>query len=342
MPEITVVMPTYNSEKYIKEAIDSICAQTFKDWEMLVINEHGSNDHTKNIVEAYEKKDSRIHLIQNESKLGLADSINRGMKLAQGKYIARMDADDIAHPDRFQKQWEYLERHPDVIVLGTAQHHFGPNTDWVHSPATTTEQCKANLLFMCDICHSTVMLRKQVFIENSLFYDSKYFAEDYELWMRTLKYGNITNLPEVLGEYRWGVENITKSKKKQLAKESGELVARNLMEHLQLELAEKETFLMNGWSNPCFGLVKRWSNLKKIKKILQNVYDQNQKIAYVNKECLLQIIGAKWRWDKYYEPITNGKKEKSVEEIFAYKGYGVFVQRVFKYIERLNTNLRRK
>ena len=171
MPEITVVMPTYNSEKYIKEAIDSICAQSFKDWNMLVINEHGSDDNTRSIVEAYEKRDTRIQLVQNETKLGLADSLNRGIRLATGKYIARMDADDLAHPDRFQKQWEYLESHPDVIVLGTAQHHFGPNTDWVHRPATTAEQCKANLLFMCDVCHSTVMLRKQIFIENSLFYE---------------------------------------------------------------------------------------------------------------------------------------------------------------------------
>lgn len=102
MPEITVVMPTYNSEKYIKEAIDSIRAQSFKDWNMLVINEHGSDDNTRSIVEAYEKRDTRIQLVQNETKLGLADSLNRGIRLATGKYIARMDADDLAHPDRFQ------------------------------------------------------------------------------------------------------------------------------------------------------------------------------------------------------------------------------------------------
>lgn len=334
MPEITVVMPTYNSEKYIKEAIDSIRAQSFKDWNMLVINEHGSDDNTRSIVEAYEKRDTRIQLVQNETKLGLADSLNRGIRLATGKYIARMDADDLAHPDRFQKQWEYLESHPDVIVLGTAQHHFGPNTDWVHRPATTAEQCKANLLFMCDVCHSTVMLRKQIFIENSLFYDSVYFAEDYELWMRALKYGKITNLSEVLGEYRWGTENITKSKKKQLAKESGEFVAKNLKEHLQIDLTEEETFLMNGWSNPCFDSMHRWSNLKKIKRILQNVYEQNQKKLYVNEKCMLQIIGAKWRWDKYYEPITNGKKEKSIEAIFAYNGCATFVQRFFDYMKK--------
>lgn len=341
MPEITVIMPAYNSEKYIKEAIESICAQTFTDWNMLVINECGSDDHTRSIVESYEKKDARIQLIQNETKLGLADSLNRGMKLAEGKYIARMDADDLAHPDRFQKQWKYLEKHPDVIVLGTAQHHFGPNTDWVHRPATTTEQCRANLLFMCDMCHSTVMLRKQVFIENALFYDSTYFAEDYELWMRALKYGKITNLPDVLGEYRWGEENITKVKKKQLAKESGEFVAKNLREHLHIQLDDEEVFLMNGWNNPCFGSISRWSNLKKIKKILLNVYEQNQKSQYVSRECILQIIGAKWRWDKYYEPITNGRKEKSIDTIFTYNGGRVFVQRVYKYVtNKLNLTRR--
>ena len=102
MSEITVIMPAYNSEKYITEAIESIRSQTFTDWNMLIINEFGSNDKTAAIVREYERKDNRIQLIQNQQKLGLADSLNKGIKAATGKYIARMDADDISHPERFR------------------------------------------------------------------------------------------------------------------------------------------------------------------------------------------------------------------------------------------------
>ena len=341
MSEITVIMPTYNSEKYIIEAIESIRAQTFTDWNMLVINEYGSDDGTCAIVRKYEEKDKRIQLIQNRKKLGLADSLNEGIKAATGKYIARMDADDIAHPDRFQKQWEYMEKHQDVIVLGTAQHHFGPNTDRIHRPATDIGQLKANLLFMCDICHSTVMMRRDIFIENHLLYDSSCYAEDYELWTRALAYGKIINLPEVLGEYRWGTGNITKSKKRLLAKESGELVARNLKEHLQIELSEEEKKLMNGWLNPCFSFICRNRNLKEIKKILEDVYKKNQVLQYVSEDNILKIIGAKWRWNKFFEPITEEKEETSLEAVFTYRGYAKIVRRVLHVINRKIT-IRRK
>lgn len=330
MSEITVIMPTYNSEKYVAEAIDSIRAQSFADWDLLVINELGSDDHTATIVQEYVQKDTRIRLLQNQQRLGLAESLNRGIRAADGKYIARMDADDISFPDRFQKQWEYLEAHEQVIVLGTAQHHFGPNTDRVHRPATEEGQLKANLLFMCDVCHSTVMMRRKSLIENDLFYDPAYMAEDYELWTRALTHGTVINLPEVMGEYRWGTENITQSKKKSLAEESGRLVANNLKQHLQMELSEKECTLMNGWLNPCLNIIHRQKNLKRIRELLEQVYRQNQKLHYVSEKQILQVIGAKWRWDKYLEPITNGREEESLEDIFQYRGYAKLFQRVLR------------
>ena len=334
MSEITVIMPAYNSEKYITEAIESIRSQTFTDWNMLIINEFGSNDKTAAIVREYERKDNRIQLIQNQQKLGLADSLNKGIKAATGKYIARMDADDISHPERFQKQWKYLEEHEDVIVLGTAQHHFGPNTDGFHRPATEEGQLKANLLFMCDVCHSTVMMRREKIIENNLFYNAAFFAEDYELWTRVLSYGTIANLPEVLGEYRWGTGNITKSKKRLLAKESGELIAKNLNQHLRIELSEEESALMNGWLNPCLAIAHRTRNLKKIKEILERVYNQNQKIQYVGEEQILRVIGAKWRWDKYLEPITEERDEASLKDIFEYQGYARLLKRIMNALIR--------
>ena len=119
MPKVTVLLPVYNSEKYIKESIDSIIAQSFTDWDMLILNEYGSSEKCTDIVKEYEKKDSRIRVIQNAKRLGLAESLNLGMREATGEYIARMDADDISRKDRFQKEVEFLDSHMNVAVVGS-------------------------------------------------------------------------------------------------------------------------------------------------------------------------------------------------------------------------------
>ena len=107
MPKITVLLPVYNSDKYIRESIDSIIAQSFTDWDMLILNEYGSSEVCTSIVKEYESKDSRIKVIQNTKRLGLAESLNLGIREARGEYIARMDADDISKKDRFQKQVDF-------------------------------------------------------------------------------------------------------------------------------------------------------------------------------------------------------------------------------------------
>ena len=164
MPTVSVIIPTYNSAGFLSDAIESIRKQTLTDWELLIINEYGSDDGTAAIVQRFAEKDRRVHLIQNCQKLGLSGSLNRGIQQSAGKYIARLDADDISHPARLEKQVTFMEKNPSIAVCGTWQHHFGPGTDWIHKGATTKAQCKANLLFFCDLCHSTLMLRKEVFI----------------------------------------------------------------------------------------------------------------------------------------------------------------------------------
>ena len=104
MPKVSIVMPVYNGEAYINEAIDSIIAQTFTDWEFIIVNEYGSNEAVTSILHDYEKRDSRIHIIQNETRLRIAESLNVGLRAARGEYIARMDADDIAGKERLEIQ----------------------------------------------------------------------------------------------------------------------------------------------------------------------------------------------------------------------------------------------
>src|SRR5688500_15226048 len=118
-PAISVVMSAYNSDKYIAKAIESILNQTFKDFEFIIIND-GSKDESLKIIKRYGKKDKRIVLIDNKKNLGLIKSLNKGLKIAKGKYIARMDSDDIAMPQRFKIQLDYLDKNRNIFLVGTS------------------------------------------------------------------------------------------------------------------------------------------------------------------------------------------------------------------------------
>lgn len=318
MCTVSVIMPIYNSKKYLRESIESVIHQTYRDWELLAVNEYGSDDGSAEIIGEYEKIDHRIHLIQNSRRLGLAESLNRGFQAAKGKYLARLDADDLAWPERFEKQVQYLEAHPNVGICGTYQHHFGNHTDWIHKPPLTPAQCRAGLLFGCDLCHSTLMLRRKTVVENHLYYDNSYLAEDYELWTRALYVTDIANLPEVLGEYRIGEDNITNAKKEKLNTESGYIVAANLKRSLGYDLPEEQIWFFRGWDNPFlkYGRKDREKYYREFENVLRKIVKANRKVRFYEEKELLRVIDAKWRWAKY-GAVWNEKREvASVDEIF--------------------------
>lgn len=334
MPRISVVIPVFNSKKYLKETIESVLAQTFQDWELLVINEFGSDDGSAEIIAEYSQKDSRIYLIQNTEPLGLAESLNKGIRLAKGEYIARLDADDLAHPKRFQKQIQFMDEHPKVIVCGTYQHHFGSEINWIHKPSKEPEQCRANLLFFCDLCHSTLMLRKHALLDYHLFYDKTYLAEDYELWTRIVQVGQISNIPEVLGKYRWGEGNITVEKKEQLNVESGKIVLKSLKHNLGLELDPSEAILFQGWENPFSkenAGKRREQLLDHLEYVLRRIYERNEVVGFYEPNALLSTIAAKWYWAKWGEPFNRLRKVKSIHEIFDQSYRVTFLSRVIRF-----------
>ena len=98
--------------------------------------------------------------------MGLAESLNKGFRLAKGEYLARLDADDLAHKERFEKQVEFMDRNPQIGICGTYQHHFGDGVDWTHCPPITNDECRARLLFNCDLCQTTLMWRREVILKN--------------------------------------------------------------------------------------------------------------------------------------------------------------------------------
>lgn len=325
-PLVSVIMPAYHANAHIRQAIQSIQNQTCHNWELLVIHEYGSNDGTAEIVSRIAEKDPRIQLIRNQTRLGLAESLNRGIRLARGRYIARMDADDLSHPMRFEKQLQYFSGHPQISLCGTWQHHFGPDREWIHKTAASPEECRASLLFSCDLCHSTVMFRKKDFVDRQLFYDKNYLAEDFELWSRAVCMLQFANIPEVLGEYRWSGENITAQKMGRLAKEHAVIVKQALQRNLGLEIREEQEHLLEGWGNPFYAQRDRKIRRKMyldLDGLLREIYERNQKVRFYEAQALLNALNAKWRYAKYREPENAQRDAKvgSLEEIFSGKPY---------------------
>lgn len=196
---VTVLMPVYNGEQYLREAIDSILGQTFSDFDLLIIND-GSTDNSVKIVSSY--KDPRIKLIHNTSNLGLIATLNKGLDLAQGRYIARMDCDDISMPERLSKQVSFLDAHPEIGICGTWIRTIGESNGEVHRYPTEPDRIACELLFESSLAHPTVMMRTAFLKQNGLYFEEYLFAEDYRMWIRASRVGKLANIGEVLLHYR--------------------------------------------------------------------------------------------------------------------------------------------
>jgi glycosyltransferase involved in cell wall biosynthesis len=198
---VSVVMPVFNGEQHIREAVQSILGQSLSDFEFLIVNDH-STDSTENIVREYCERDARITALRNEGAKGMVGALNTGLARARGEYIARMDADDISLPTRLERQHDFLDEHRDVSVCGTNMELFGVHQVVWHLPQDH-EAIRAGLIFTPFIAHATVMIRRTAIEENQYRYDAGYgYAEDYELWSRLSERYRFANLPDVLYRYR--------------------------------------------------------------------------------------------------------------------------------------------
>ncbi|GAG00685.1 unnamed protein product, partial [marine sediment metagenome] len=197
-PKVTVLMSVYNGEKYLREAIDSILNQTFKDFEFLIVND-GSTDSSRDIVLSY--NDPRIRLVDNEKNIGLTGSLNKGLRLAKGEYIARMDADDISTPDRLGKQVAYMNTHPEKALLGGQAIVINSRGDTITRWHDIIEPglLRWSLLFGNQFIHSAVMLCSTLLRAHRLSYDCVLpCAQDYDLWQRISQFSSVANLADVV------------------------------------------------------------------------------------------------------------------------------------------------
>lgn len=207
-PLVTVLMPVFNGGAYLGDAIESILNQSFRDFEFIIIND-GSTDHTSSILHRYERRDGRICIYHQENR-GLIASLNRGCSLARGKYVARMDADDISLPERLRKQVQQMEARPEIGVLGTWVEYIdnksAPQESW--RMPTSPGFIGWSLLFGNCLAHPSVMMRREV-LERLGFYKAEALhAEDYDLWIRASVVTRIANIPEVLLQRRVWEESV--------------------------------------------------------------------------------------------------------------------------------------
>ena len=195
-------MPVYNAAAYLEDAVSSILGQTFRDFELIIIND-GSTDATTVILERYAELDRRIRLYSQENQ-GLISALNRGCRLARGHYIARMDADDISLPERFEKQIGYMERHPEIGILGTGIYNMDENgvVRGTWCPPTNSAMLKWTNFFGVCVSHSTVLMRRQVIEKLGFYRPDAVHAEDVDLWLRACAITDFGNIPEPLGKYR--------------------------------------------------------------------------------------------------------------------------------------------
>lgn len=208
MPTFSIVMSVYNGQPYLAQAIESMLKQTFRDFEFIIIDDN-STDGSQDVIRSF--KDPRIRFIQNEKNLGLAQSLNRGLDEARGNYIARMDADDISKPNRLALQFEYLESHPGVGILGTLTNYIHGGWMVKDYRPTTTGAIRAYMLFANPMVHPAVCMRKSLIEAHGLRYDTTYSrSEDYDLWSRALEHTEAANLEQALFKCRIHKQSVTK------------------------------------------------------------------------------------------------------------------------------------
>ncbi|MBR4146452.1 MAG: glycosyltransferase family 2 protein [Bacteroidales bacterium] len=218
MPRITVLMPTYNVAPWVDEAIQSVLNQTYKDFELLVVDD-ASNDDTLAHVRAIQ--DSRIRIAAFPNNVGLADNLNRGLDLIDTEFVARMDGDDIAEPDWLETGIKVLDSHSEVGVCSFGFQFFGTKTSLVRFPELH-EDSKAQMLFGCTVI--VPVLRRSVFVDNNLRYSTAAFpAEDYMMWSNVYRVTQVYNVQRTLFHYRTHETQISTAKRQAQIEKSNDV-----------------------------------------------------------------------------------------------------------------------
>lgn len=287
--DVSVIMSVYNTpEKYLKESINSILQQSLDNFEFIIVDD-GSNEKTKNILRSYE--DSRIKILNNVQNMGLTKSLNIALQHAKGKYIARMDSDDVAMPQRLLHQFDYMENHLAAAVLGCYTKGIGTNRIGKQHWTSNIEVNKIRLLFNNHgIVHPTAFFRKSFLDNEKIVYDESILkAQDYAMWIAITKAGGeIHILPEVQLEYRVHDGQISMSKREEQDYFKNVIIKRQLRDY-GFELSEKEIENFYRIDDGTFQ-----ETVTYIEGILNKLIMQNNKLKVFSKTLLDKEIMRLW------------------------------------------------
>jgi glycosyltransferase involved in cell wall biosynthesis len=277
-PKITVLMPVYNAEAFLNEAIDSILAQTFTDFEFLIIND-GSTDASREIILSY--NDQRIRFVENERNLRLIATLNKGIDISFGKYIARMDADDISHPERLNTQFEFMESNLDIGLCGAwfQTFSYGEKKQTVRYQ-TEDYNIRIKHLYQIHLSHGTCMIRKEVLKRNNLYFNQEFLhAEDYELWTRISEFSKLANIPQVLYKVRNNINSVSNAHRNIQIEHTKNIIIKQFR-RLKDDFTEMDYDLYIKFAYSEFG----WFNKQRVEcldKLLSQLQFENERKLYL-------------------------------------------------------------
>jgi glycosyltransferase involved in cell wall biosynthesis len=329
MPKVSVILPVHNGMPYLPEAVQSIQAQSSRDWELVLIDD-GSQDESASYIEAFE--DDRIRIHTNPAQMGLAASLNKGFALASGEYIARMDADDVAEPQRLERQIRYFENHAEVAICGTWARTFGGRKDQEWRYPERDADIKAEMLFASVIVHSSAMFKRSAIAELGIRYDeSLEAAQDYALWVEYKDQVRFANVPEFLMHYRIHTEQV------------GERIGARQQEVAE-QVREKQLADLgidaNSIEKALHHRIARWdfkdsvASLKPIEVWLLRIVTANTASSYFDAGALGQAVELRWwnacrrlaskekgAWDRYQRSniAKLGSRTQVEKRVFAAK-----------------------
>lgn len=289
-PLVSVVMPVFNGAPFLHEAIQSILAQTLDDLELIVIDD-GSTDKTHAIVEQHRREDGRIRAF-SQTNQGLIATLNRGLGLAKGPYVARMDQDDISLPRRLAEQVTFMEGHHDVGVCGTWIETFDGHSRQLVRLPTDDSTIRSGLLFESVLAHPSVIMRRHAFSKMAMSYSTTYVhAEDYDLWARASRCMALANVGEVLLRYRIHSEQIVrKYEAEKLA--SARQVRKHQLEHLGISPRQDELDLHQALSTWQFEPTVDFLNATEI--WLAKLLSTNETTKRYEHGALSRVLGDRW------------------------------------------------
>lgn len=301
-------MPVYNGEVFLGEAIDSILNQTFSDFIFIIVNDN-STDTTQQIIDNYINLDKRVQCIKNDTNLGPAKSRNLAIDTANTEFIALMDADDKAVHTRFEKQLDYLKKHPNVGVCGTWFTFFGQQKKVVKHNINH-EEIKVGFLRSCTIGNPTVMFRISS-LGDFRFNESMKIAEDYSLWSQLIAHTKFHNIPESLLYYRWHINNVSQVQTDNLEEFDFSIKA-NQLEHLGIQPNNPDlkfyvfavSLKRNQTKESIIKTIKAANELKEANKKIQ-YYDPSIFEKHIDKTIVRTIRNAEDTDRQFYKYVKN-------------------------------------